>query len=496
VNPDPQPSPPSTVARRRPAEAPVLGVVLLAALLLRVLEARGARLWFDEIYVVMVARQAWSDLLRTVASDIHPPLHFLFVHAWRALGGEGTAWLKSASIGFSLAGIAATWAFARRFWSPRAGLIAAAFLALDNAHLHFSQEVEAYPLLWLAAVGVACFGAGWVESRRARDAAGFVACAVLGAYTHYLVLVLFGLTTLWGVAALHRERGALARWLGLAALVLVLFAPQAPVLARQWVQEGSGAYFHWPSQAGLLSLGRAGSLGALYLLPLFGALAIVALADPGRRHRAALLWAVCALTPLFTRAWPWVVNRDMLVVLPFWYVLAAAGLDRLRRGHAGLVLAGVLLLFGVRSWRLHEPFLEPRSLARAEQVIAAEMPPGTLVVHTETHSLLYFRFYRPNDRNLLLYPAGQRVPFFDAGLVIPPEWLLSPEDWGRGLAAGEPWWGVHCDRAYVTRGVVYRAGERPEHLMDSLATGRRWEFPPVVVWEGVADSARAAAAAR
>jgi hypothetical protein len=485
VNPPVPEIPPP--ARRPPPSPPewlALAAVLVVALALRLAEAHGARLWFDEIYAVMVARRELPDLFAIAAQDIHPPLYFVLLHVWRLLGGEGEGWLRVPSLAAALAGIAATWALGRRFWSPRTGLLAAAFLALSNPHIHHSQEVEVHAWLWLLAVLAVLGAAGWVETRRRADAVLFVAASALGAWTHYLALVVLLLTAVWGVAALHRERGALPRWLGLVALPLLLFAPQVPNLAAQWVREGSGAYFHWPSHEGLRSLGHALSLGVLYLFPAFAAFALAALGDRERGRWAALPWVLCALTPLFTRAWPWVLTRDMLVVLPFWYLLVAAGLDRSRWRGAGLAVAALLLLSGARAWSRHRPFPEPRALARAERVVDARMPPGTVLLHTETHSLLFFRFYRPRDRSLLLFPAGERVPFFDAGLVIPDAWRVSPEAWARRRAAGEPWWGVHLDRAYVTRGVASRAGDRPRRWIDSLATGQRWAFPPAFVWEG------------
>lgn len=95
-----RPQPPRNAAA--PALAPpsraewgAVALVLVAAAALRVRLAADTPLWFDEIYTLWVARLAPADLLRTVAGDIHPPLHYLLVWAWRAVGGEGDLWIKS-----------------------------------------------------------------------------------------------------------------------------------------------------------------------------------------------------------------------------------------------------------------------------------------------------------------------------------------------------------------------------------------------------------------
>ncbi len=473
-------SPPASRAGR----GIVLALVLLVALALRIREAAGTHLWFDELYLVMVARHSWLGVVQLVAHDIHPPLYFLLIKGWIALGGTGEAWLRAPSIAFGLGSLVATFELGRRLRSGRTGLVAAALLALDSAHVRYSQDVESYALMWVLALMVALSAVAWVQERRGRDALMLMAAAVIGAYTHYLMLAVFLVTVLWGVAVLHDDRRALVRWLGFAALVLALFVPQVPTVIRQLAQEDWGGHYHWPSVDGLVGLGRVASGGATYLLPVFALLALLALVNAERRWTTALLVMLCCLLPLTTRAWAFVLNRDLLVLVPFWVLLAAAGLEQITWRRAGIVATGLLLLLAARASWMHHRFDEPRELARAASVITRDAPQDAILLHSETHSLLYFAFYQPSARNRLLFPAGQHVHFSDGGLVVDDSLLISPEAFLAERARGVPWWGVHCDRAFVRHGVVERAGQPPEELMDSLATGRHWSFPPVQVWEG------------
>ena len=476
----------------RPANRTVLwllaGVVVLAAAL-RVIAALRSPLWFDEIYVVLAARRPLPELLRLSALDIHPPLFPLLRQAWQHLGGEGVLWLKSLSIVLALAGILATFALGRRMFGPRAGLIAAALLSVDVAHVRYSQEVQFHSMLWLLLIGAVHAGWCWVEERRGRDAARLVALATLALYTHYVAGVALAVLLLWGMVALRREPAAAGRWLLTFAAMALLFLPQAPVFLEQFRREGSASWFRFPHPRDLLDLWRLMSLGPLYLVPPLLALSLLPLFRRGQRRAASLLWALTTLTLLATRVLPVVVTRDLLCVLPFWHLLVAMGIAGVRA--SGLVTAVSVLLvgFGLRSFVRSRGGPEGVPLAQATAVLRERTRPGDLVACAETHALLFLRFYLPDRDSRLLMPAGSRAPYSDGGLVVEDAWHLDPGQWAAARARGTPWWGVRVDRAVVTRGVARRAGSAAAAAFDAAAPARTWEFPPVWVWEGAGRGA-------
>src|SRR3954454_14824338 len=68
-----------------------------------VLVFTAARLWgladycldCDEIWSLTFARQSWGGLFAAVAEDVsHPPLFYLLLKGWIALGGESLVWLR------------------------------------------------------------------------------------------------------------------------------------------------------------------------------------------------------------------------------------------------------------------------------------------------------------------------------------------------------------------------------------------------------------------
>jgi len=477
-----------TPAGNRGTRWPLIAVLALA-LVLRLIEARGVRLWFDEIYIVLVGRMSIPDIVRTAAADIHPPLHFIVRHLWQSIGGEGDRWLKLLSIGFGLVAIAFTEALGRRAISPRAGLLAAFLSALCPAHINVSQIVDVHPMLWALATFNTWAAWRYVGERQARHALALGIGATIALYSHYLAIPLSVALALWGAAMLARDPRALARWLLLWLAVTAAFVPQAAVFVTQFHREGNGGFFTFPTAHGLFSLARAIGFGSYVAPPLFALACVAAWTD--RRHRAiaTLLSLLVVLTVPSTRWWAFVVTRDMLVVMPFAYLLVTLGLERLPGRLAHAVASLLLVALAAREWHHHERFPEPLQLARAEQLIAEKAKPGDIVLHAETHSLLFFRYYQPQRRNLLLADPGSRVPYFDAGLVIPDAWLTTPVAWTAARDSGLDWWGVRVDRAYTTRGHSTRAGARNAAEFDSLDHDHHWHFKPVEVWHDV-DAAR------
>ena len=59
-----------------------LGVVLVAALGLRLFHLHDRVLWFDEAGSLLVARAGPAAIIDAVHDDIHSPFYFLILHYW------------------------------------------------------------------------------------------------------------------------------------------------------------------------------------------------------------------------------------------------------------------------------------------------------------------------------------------------------------------------------------------------------------------------------
>ena len=472
-----------SAASPRRSETILLVALLAAAAAIRLTLAFTTPGWFAEIYIVRVAAMPLAEALHLAAADIHPPLQFLVRGAWTHLAGTSVLAHKILSVLFALASMGLAYALARRALGPRAAFFTIALLAVNAAHVQYSQEIEEYSMEWALVAAMAWAGWLWIEERRARDALLYVLAGSLAAVNHYESLPVIALFTAGGVLALApaREPKAIAAWLGWNALALALFLPFVPTMLAQLARESGGRFFAFPSPAAIAGVWRVmGDDSRFALFPML-ALSIVPFLRRETRRFAWFLAPLVLLAPFATRFWVVLLPREILFILPLWLMLVAAGLASLPRATAQGALLAALLLLGLRTLKPLPRLAEIGETAAAARTLAPLVPGGGLVLHAEPHSLLYFLQYHPRYENRLLLPAGARVPFFEGGLAIPESLYVSYDAWRAERDAGRPWWGVRVDRALATRGQVWRAGEAPAESLavygDTLARSGR-----VTVW--------------
>lgn len=165
-------------------------VVLLIATTLRFYRLDEQSFWHDEGNSARLSERSIDLIVEGTASDVHPPLYYLFLHGWRELLGESEFGLRSLSAFLGVGLVALTFALGRQLLGPasRAALIAGAiFAAVNPALIYYSQEARMYELLaFLALLStyllVRLLGKpGWSLGL----ILAYILTAVAGLYTHY-----------------------------------------------------------------------------------------------------------------------------------------------------------------------------------------------------------------------------------------------------------------------------------------------------------------------
>lgn len=464
-----------------------LAAILLVATVLRVREALLTPFWFDETFTLWTVRAGLPSMFRLLALDTHPPLHSLLVWGWRAIGGENELWLKSLSIIFGLGTIAALYGFTRELFGARTALLAAALLALHRTAVYFSQEARSYGLLWLLLLLAAWTAWRWIERGQRRDAVLFVLSATAALYTHYLAGVVIGFLWMWGVIALHRDRARLLRWVGLHAVVAVLFTPQLPTLFLQ-MKRTHETWVPPATLATLLNLARQIALGATYLVVPWFAFALLPLFR-WKEARAASLLLTVSLVPILTTfaltrlgVQTFFLERYLFLTLPAWCGLVAAGITGVRWRWSRWPLALLFLALDARSFALHHPMPEPVELQKAAAFLTARARPTDIVFCAEAHSLLFMQQHERGRARFVLLQTDPDLPYYEATSLIPAEWRVTPADFERARQSGARWWGVHARHGGMP-------GTDAAYLMNQYAAGLPHRFAMVTVWSGQPDSA-------
>jgi 4-amino-4-deoxy-L-arabinose transferase-like glycosyltransferase len=210
-------------------------------------------LWFDEIFSVHAAEHDWSSILWFVARDlIHPPLFYIILKIWTAIGGEGLFWLRLLPVGFASLAIFPFVLFCRelKLKFPAIGF-ALFLLALNGSFIRYAQSVRMYSMLtFVSLVSL------WLFARyfnRGKNLVALIVVNVILVYTHYYGWMLVG-AEIGAILIFQR-----IKWRGMAAMFGSTFALFVPWLWFVWKasQSGSelGQNIKWIARPGFTDIG-------------------------------------------------------------------------------------------------------------------------------------------------------------------------------------------------------------------------------------------------
>lgn len=179
-------------------------------------------LWFDEIFSVHAAEHSWGEIFNFLALDlIHPPLFYLLLKLWMAIGGDGVFWLRLFPVLISFVAVFPFIKLCRELRIDRFAIIFALFLTATNgALIKYAQEVRMYSLLMCLSLF-----SMWLFVRlgnRGRGLIGLAIVNVLMVYTHYFGWLVIAAEI---VAAAILYRHLLRRMLVISAGTFVAFLP-------------------------------------------------------------------------------------------------------------------------------------------------------------------------------------------------------------------------------------------------------------------------------
>ncbi|HWW67423.1 MAG TPA: glycosyltransferase family 39 protein [Solirubrobacterales bacterium] len=375
-------------------------VVLGAALRFATLDLQSYR--YDE--AVTVARVLHPSLFDTLSAVPHsestPPLYYLVAWLWSRPFGTGEVGLRSLSALAGTASIAVVYLGAVALPLPRrAGLIAAAMVAVSPVLIWFSQDARAYALVFLLTALSFLFFARARRSGARRDLSWWAVFSALAIATHYfagfVVAPEAALLLLW-TGQRRRVGVAVGAVLAAAALLLPIALQQAENAHAGWIAkqplaerlERAGAKLvgddngneHDARQPGPLPLAVPAGLA-------LAGLALLALIADRRERRGAGIAAAVGVAgvaiPLVLGAFgaDYLDGRNLIPVFVPLVVVLAAGFGVRRAGWAGLALAGAFCLcslaFTIEIDRL--PRLQRENLRHAAEELGPARPDRAIV---------------------------------------------------------------------------------------------------------------------
>ncbi len=315
-----------------PAEVWIVAAITAVGALLRFAMLGSQSYWVDEAQAANELHLSFGPMLSTIGhAEPNPPLFFILGWVWAKVFGTSEAGLRSMSAVAGTAVIPISYLCAKELVGRRAGMLAAALVALSPFMIWYSQEAREYMLLTLFCAGSFLFFARCLRSPSRGNLAWWTAFSALAVLTHYFAAFLVAPEAIW-LLVRNRDR---ATWIAVIAVVAV----QAVLLPhflghashpRDWI----GAFplairvKQVPVAFGLGSLyqssivnygliGAAGLAGALIVLLIVGA--------DARELRGAGVAAALAGLVLLVPLGLAVAGRDYYIaraLIPAWIPLA------------------------------------------------------------------------------------------------------------------------------------------------------------------------------
>jgi hypothetical protein len=430
-----------TQRRLRPAAAGVALVWLtLVGFGLRAAGLGIQPLWGDEGWSYYFAGMPLAEMLPLTARDIHPPLYYAILHGWLGLTGGAPEAARLLSVAAGTLLVPAIYRLATLLVGRRAGLAAAAVVAVAPLAVYYAQEVRMYGLVTLLGLASACGLVRLVSGRAGRLAAAATIVATAAAlYTmYYAVLVVLAqaawLVWVWLARRAGWQRLRCAAWALVVSVLLYLpWVVYAGGRLAGYVQGKRLAEGYLPleptryvaAHLAAFSVGHPSDA----LAPLSAAaLLFAAIATLGFVRRPA---APRALLPLFYLLIPlaggFLVNliypfapryfeRTLLLAAPAWWLLIGAGLAWLwHRSRAAVTGIGCLLL-AVNVAGLIDFYSVPRY--RAEDY-------RPLLAYVRTHS---------TSDDVILASYQWQLGLYQAYLPPPHPQFYTVPGWGEGWA--------------------------------------------------------------
>jgi mannosyltransferase len=295
--------------------------------------------------------------------ESNPPLYYVLAWAWAKLFGTGEVGLRSLTALFGAATVPVAFLIGRELASARAGLIAAALVAVSPMLIWYSQEARSYALLVFFGAVALYFFARALRTGHGRDLCFWALASALALCSHYFAVFAVAIEAVWLLVALRsRWRAVLPAVGGVATVGLALL----PLIATQMNPTHIGWIDHSPLSTRLFETGGSflmGETGHVIAQPpreryaaipalLVGiALLLLALRGSIREKRAAGvgltigLGVVVLASGVALAGSDYIVERNLLGALVPLLLAAAAGFAASGARRAGLVLAILLCAY-------------------------------------------------------------------------------------------------------------------------------------------------------
>ncbi len=391
----------------------------------------------------------WHAMDAVGFSESAPPFYYALAWLWTQATGTGEFGLRSLSALAGVATVPVTYLIAAELRDHRAGIVAAALVAVNPMLLWYSQEGRGYALLVLLTSISLLYYLRALKRGRSRDFAFWGIASGLALATHYFAFFAIVAEAAWLLFRRRRQAlGGVAIVAAFGLLLLPLAYHQMSFGHAEWIGNHSLGHRLWEIGV-VFSVGEIGDIIArperplLALAPvalMVAALALLVLRGSQRERRGGgLVLAIAVATvaipfvlAVLIPSKDYILARNLLPVLVPLLVAVAIGLTLQGARRSGAVLGVVLIAysFGFCVWTSFSSALQRPDWEAVAQRLGESSAPRAMVTWTIGQASL--RYYLSTGSFQARSSEGfswfvHEIDFISDGPAPPaPRGLLAP----------------------------------------------------------------------
>lgn len=409
--------------------------------------------WLDEGSSITMARLDWFNLLRILwRREMNMVLYYLLLRGWLHLG-DSVAWIRGLSVVFAVAAIPAIFVLGRKMLGTSFGLVSALLLSVNAFQVRYAQEARSYSLLVLLLIVASYFFVAGTESGRRRDWNWYIAASSLAIYAHFFAVLVVvahwvALRVAGRAGVITVEQEVRAQFRRAAKLVALWTAPIWIFIATTGA--GPIAWIPRPGLGDVIGLLKklSGNVETMQLI-VYSTFVLLGLAvgvvSTRRRQAGSQAYVIMTcwffvplvIVLLVSIARPVFAPRYLMVSLPAWIMLAAAGITAMRSRLAAGVLAVAIAasgISGVLSYYKADFDIGRNDVRSATVYILGNAQPGDGIIFYSLSTRFPYDYYAAHTntgvkpetlwpgtnsklvwRDFMGVPAASRVPNFVQG---------------------------------------------------------------------------------
>ncbi|MFH1338792.1 MAG: glycosyltransferase family 39 protein [Candidatus Omnitrophota bacterium] len=409
----------------------LLFLIFVCGFALRIYKLGQHNLWYDEFFTLVTSNNL---SLERLCHQIQSPLYFVFLRQWMNWFGSSELALRLPSTLFNLLCIPIIYRIGKLLFDRKAGLVSAFMLAVSPFHIWYSQEARGYTLATPLALATVYLFTLALKKNRMYLWIGFAVFSILAVYASYFSFFIIFFTGLF--VLLKNRRQLLKRWIVSLCFILLAFSPWLPVLFRQAAQIKDGFWTPKPSLGSLLFTFENFNVGysatpSIYLLStiIFSALFILGISRWKREKDSLILLMMAFFIPVisvfFISQWmPVYLDRQLMMFSPFYYIIIAAGLGKIKSRPVNLIIYGLIsvsifsCLYNYHSYRMpvglfHHIGVHPkRPVKPAADYISIGFRRGDIIAFSEESSISLLYYLPKKQRNYFYFIIESKLEHY------------------------------------------------------------------------------------